>query len=400
MAANTDGSSARTKRHIDDDDSAHDDVLTKNAFHLLSESSPRHKSDSRRSVLLRAAHQQRLRSYRPDTYFSMPLELSPLLCSLCGWNVNEKEKPQPLSSSAVLSCRQCEAVTAIDIPSTLARSSPAYHKLVAHFRSQLWKTHAVHCRYQLEAKDLLDDDAKHRSSIVPVPLLRVVPSNTALELVVAASSGRGDGIWHVILPRFHSMFSLLNSSMANDGEGTPSCNVQLPATDHIVSQLMEESADTNQFDDETTVSKRLIERLETVIEQAGNEEEGGIAIDDGNRAMAWNALALVLFGWDTVANNTTALTIQCHCCLVRKSLLDGTTFPATTAHRYFCPWDCAPKGWTTVQQEPAPFWNVVVRAALRQPTPSLRLELPPCLGRSALSQKRRKLLALKPPETT
>jgi len=334
--------------------------------------SPRPDRDHR----CEATYRRKLQTFTASAYFAKPIEVSPIVCALTGWEVAPGQHQQrnydllQECSSVLLQCCDCKAVLAVLIPPGLSFSSTK--KLAAHYQKQLWDAHSVACIHRKEAEhfvctalsNLQKKNTESPSMVLPSLMARVLPASSApLELLENSAP------WPTFRNRVEELLS----------------HVQLIGRNHEIVAP----------DDYTQILDRVVEML---LQEQGRNHGGGDD-DDNNlptmqlrpelKTATTAAAALVLTGWDLKRQDgepegeglatTSTAAVECSFCLSCQPLL--ATSPVSQeepqrkkrrhvstkwnhpvdAHRYYCPWICGmpSAAASTIAAEATPFWRLL-----------------------------------------
>jgi hypothetical protein len=332
-----------------------DDIETREIQGLMKAATtpPRHgttTSQTKDQQELYKLFKDRLRSFTPANYFAMPLQVSPLVCAVSGWQM---KRP-----SSLLFCTHCGKLLSIKIPMELSAS--AKRKLCEIYQKHLWETHADHCPFRADAQrwfrsilpTTTSSNNKHKKRevvaapsgiasplLLPTILTRILPHDDPASLSLESAYPR-------------AAFRKRIQTLAIALQDVPVVPVpQLPADVSLYRADDTLPAATQEVEETGTSS------LVTRILSCCNSEQS-----HGNEMAA----ALALLGWNMQDDNHG---IKCTLCLAQRSFDDpsaadddGSPRPASAhrskwtdvfdSHRYFCPWVCGLSGNVS-----APLWK-------------------------------------------
>lgn len=329
-------------------------------------------------------YRKKLQTFKTSTYFAKPIEISPVICALTGWEVYADPAvtsalpsqrfagmdADTQATSSLLRCCDCQAYLAILIPFGL--SVKALQNLTAHYQRQLWIAHSIACCRRKQAEYFIETaltalqkqtanrkkcNNTHHSSkpsavVLPWQLAHVLPE-PALELLEQSNP------WVLFLQQIETM------------------------SKHIP-------------DSSTSISgpDAFLESVDRIVQVIMNEKQGDASTTDLSSAKA--AAALVLTGWslqvknnrevDAARDNNQFVTVACSLCLASQILLPLTAVAALNAtshafghdeerrrkrprcsangwnrpldaHRYYCPWVCG-MVVASASEYATPFWQI------------------------------------------
>lgn len=274
----------------------------------------------------------RLGSFTPANYFAMPLQVSPLICAVAGWQMKE--------SSNLLVCQTCEKLLAIKVPQHL--SADDKQKLCTIYQEHLWETHADHCPFRVESKRFLQRQVptnpkmKHTGLIIPFPLARLLPQDSPALMVLERS------LRSAFRDRVIELATVIKDSTKTACLSTDVAFYRADDDTSAPPNALENTQDNDSSSD-TSLIRRVVSCCN--IEKTLTNE---------------TATALALLGWDIQAYNHG---IICLICCAQRPFEDNATSSASTkrsqwnhvvdSHRYFCPWvSCLP-------QDSSPLWKIL-----------------------------------------
>lgn len=305
-------------------------------------SSPRPASDRNN----RETYRRKLRTFTATAYFAKPIEISPILCALAGWEIAPGQTNDRLESSVILKCSDCQADLAILIPPGLSASS--IKKLAAHYQKQLWEAHSVACVRRKEAEYFIRTALQqNKRMIMPSLVARVLPASS-LELLEQSNP------WTAFEQRIVKLIPYVQTL----GET-------------IVGP-----------DDLLQVVGLVVEKLR----KCDDSEYLALTQPRPDAQTTTAAAALVLTGWDLSesredgddgeGSSNSVAAIECSFCLSCQALVRSNPVSQeepqrkrrhtskwnhpVDAHRYYCPWIC---GMASASESStasaAPFWRLL-----------------------------------------
>jgi C3HC zinc finger-like len=381
--------------------------------------------DSRRETPRSILHfpkeyRQRLQSFTTVGYFAKPIQLSPIICAISGWELRPSSSKKTtivgsfyqlstsmdandasiVDAAARLVCPSCDAVLVVLVPQLL--STTAKLDLIRHYQQQLWQAHKIPCRHRKETEYLINvafkpQKGNHRnrqSPVVPTLLARALQSQStmsasSLELVEQACP------WLMFRQKWLQVYphvSEIKQSVQLPDKLLYFRNESSESTKTILNRILDTLQNMEVDDGEDTTKFQFLRNLKTPIEIQAAE----------------TAAALVLTGWeicqcnDAVCSDTTSsvgaippiVSIECIFCLSKHPLTQPSTdtdvsspqqptkrqrtIPSLwnepfAAHRYYCPWVCGfpltcdddNKNLTT--PTPVPLWQILADRLMTPP---------------------------------
>lgn len=314
----------------------------------------------------RAAYCRRLQRFTSVNYFAKPVEISPIMCALTGWEIVSTRNVDRLETSVLLQCSDCMSKMAVLIPPGLSYVSGK--KLAAHFQQQLWKSHSEACKQRNEVEYLLCaalDEWQQQISKgvattnVPSLVARILPPPT-LDLLEHTNP------WQAFKNRLTKI--ILHIQPLNVTTIGGASEDFVPIVENVVAKFQKIQEDNT--DTETRIDKQR----------------------DQNYLQL--ATALVLTGWDVKDQS-----IECSFCLSCQHLDSPSTLVSQEeeeqpqqkkrhiakwnypmdSHRYFCPWVCG-MGSTRATENATPFWRFLSNKLLKDGTEENDSEIPPVIA--------------------
>jgi hypothetical protein len=288
---------------------------------------------------------ERLKTFTIMEYFAKPIHLSPIVCAITGWELQQKQRSTTsttkrlknaprvnrnntnipslsenmndptssfIDSVSRLVCSCCRVVLIIYLPQSIL-SKESTDSLIIQYQKQLYEKHELFCKYRTSAEyvintslvqyntmnnskvnsDIASNNMQHYQSklIVPTILSRAIQQritgtckNNISSSIMLSSLELVEQIspWWIIVLKFKQLFPhIINVLVQN-----PSINIVVP--DHILYYDKDSNSGNNEATKANDTTSNLFNRLVSMLKHRNDTTDGDK--DDTNNISAVDTL--------------------------------------------------------------------------------------------------------------